>query len=120
MNLYDVLLPESPYVFHDIDHGFCINTEDVFNLIGQLRLTGQWIPCSERLPNTNGIYIVTRRISDGFEYLNITDACYFDGSNTWHDDTRVNHERKYLADVLAWMPLPESYRAERRTDEGTD
>ena len=49
----------------------------------------QWIPCSERLPNTNGIYIVTRRISDGFECRNITDACYFDGSNTWHDDTRV-------------------------------
>ena len=73
----------------------------------------QWIPCSERLPNTNGIYIVTRRISDGFECRNITDACYFDGSNTWHDDTRVNHERKYLADVLAWMPLPEPYEERR-------
>lgn len=71
-----------------------------------------WIPCSERLPNVNGIYIVTRRISDGFECRNITDACYFDGSNTWHDDTRVNHERKYLADVLAWMPLPEPYMEE--------
>jgi len=71
-----------------------------------------WIPCSERLPNTNGIYIVTRSISDGFEYQNITDACYFDGSNTWHDDTRINHERKYLADVLAWMPLPEPARLE--------
>jgi hypothetical protein len=72
----------------------------------------QWIPCSERLPNTNGIYIVTRSISDGFEYQNITDACYFDGSNTWHDDTRINHERKYLADVLAWMPLPEPWRGD--------
>ena len=69
-----------------------------------------WIPVGERLPNTNGIFIVTRRRSDGFECRNITDACYFDGSSTWHDDTRVNHERKYLADVLAWMPLPEPYR----------
>lgn len=68
-----------------------------------------WTPCKERPPKTNGIYIVTRRISDGFECQNITDACYFDGSNTWHDDTRINHERKYLADVLAWMPLPEPY-----------
>lgn len=77
----------------------------------------QWIPCSERLPNANGIYIVTRKISDGFECQNITDACYFDGSNTWHDDTRVNHERKYLADVLAWMPLPEPYREDEDETE---
>ena len=72
----------------------------------------EWIPCSERLPNTNGIYIVTRRRSDGFECRNLTDACYFDGTSTWHDDTRVNHGRKYLTDVLAWMPLPEPYRGD--------
>lgn len=72
----------------------------------------KWIPCSERLPNTIGIYSVTRGMSDGFEYRNITDACYFDGLNTWHDDTRVNHERKYLADVLAWMPLPDPWEGE--------
>lgn len=70
----------------------------------------EWIPCSERLPNINGIYIVTRRRSDGFECRNLTDACYFDGTSTWHDDTRVNHGRKYLADVLAWMPLPKPYK----------
>ena len=70
----------------------------------------RWIPCSERLPVQNGVYVVTRTISDGFEYGNITDCCYFDGTNTWHDDTRVNHGRKYLADVIAWQPLPESYR----------
>lgn len=47
MTLYDALLPESPYVFYDSDHGFCINTEDVFNLIEQLQLTGHWIPRSD-------------------------------------------------------------------------
>ena len=70
----------------------------------------RWIPCSERMPKQNGVYVVTRNISDGFECRNITDACYFDGTNTWHDDTRVNHSREYLTDVLAWMPLPEPYR----------
>lgn len=69
-----------------------------------------WVSCSERLPHTYGIYIVTRRISDGFECRNITDACYFDGLNTWYDDTRVNFERKYLTDVLAWIKLPEPYK----------
>lgn len=71
-----------------------------------------WISCRDRLPDCNGIYIVTRIISDGFECRNIVDTCYFDGSNTWHDDTRVNHERKCLADVLAWCELPEPYREE--------
>lgn len=90
------------------EDGYC---ERFYGKTGNfIDLIPRWIPCSERLPNTNGIYIVTRRISDGFEYQNITDACYFDGSNTWHDDTRVNHERKYLVDVLAWMPLPEPYK----------
>ena len=69
-----------------------------------------WIPCSKALPQKNGVYVVTRNISDGFECRNITDACYFDGADTWHDDTRVNHSREYLTDVLAWMPLPEPYK----------
>lgn len=73
----------------------------------------RWIPVSERLPNTNGVYNVTRKISDGFECRNISDACYYDGINTWHDDTRVNHGRRYLTDVIAWMPLPEPYKENR-------
>ena len=39
----------------------------------------QWIPCGERLPRTNGVYNVTRKISDGFECRNISDSCYYDG-----------------------------------------
>ena len=72
----------------------------------------RWIPCSERLPKQNGIYNVTRYISDGFECREITDACYYDGANTWHDDTKVNHGRHYLKDVIAWMPLPEPWKGE--------
>ena len=86
--------------------------DEVEKYVEHEKSAGGWIPCSERLPNTNGIYIVTRRRSDGFECRNLTDACYFDGTSTWHDDTRVNHGRKYLTDVLAWMPLPEPYRGD--------
>lgn len=73
----------------------------------------RWIPCSERMPDTNGVYNVTRKISDGFVCRNISDTCYYDGSNTWHDDTRVNHERRYITDVIAWMPLPKPYGGEQ-------
>ena len=73
----------------------------------------RWIPVSERLPETDGVYIVTRRLFDNqidTEPYYMVDACYFDGSNTWHNDNRINHERNYLTDIIAWMPLPEPYR----------
>lgn len=65
----------------------------------------KWVPCSKRLPDTSGVYIITRIIEEHF----IVDVSYFDGSNTWHADNRVNHGRDYLKDVIAWMPLPEPY-----------
>ena len=69
---------------------------------------GGWIPVSERKPNSCGVYIVARWFIDGCRREILTDACYFDGSNTWHDDTRVNHSRPYLTDkIVAWMSLPE-------------
>ena len=68
---------------------------------------GGWIPINERKPNSCGTYIVARWFIDGCRRKILTDACYFDGSNTWHDDTRVNHSRPYLTDkIVAWMPLP--------------
>ena len=68
-----------------------------------------WIPVECKLPKTNGIYNVARHIDGHF----ISDSSYFDGQNTWHSDNRVNHSRPYLADVIAWQPLPEPYRPER-------
>ena len=70
------------------------------------RSTGEWIPVEERLPRRNGCYNVTRII----EETEISDVCYFDGQNTWHNDNRVNHGRPYLTDITAWQPLPEPYK----------
>ena len=72
------------------------------------RSQDEWIPVSERLPNRNGVYNVTRRTEEG---NCLTDSCYFDGTDTWHDDTRINHGRKYLnGQIISWMPLPEPYK----------
>lgn len=72
--------------------------------------TGRWIPVSEGLPKSAGVYIVTREFTDGFEYADLTDACYFDGTSTWHNDNRINHGREYVdKKIKAWMPLPEPY-----------
>lgn len=72
-----------------------------------------WIPVSERLPNFAGTYLVTRYFPNNVmnpKYL--VDACFFDGSDTWHNDNRINHERKYLTNIVAWLEEPEPYKAE--------
>lgn len=73
----------------------------------------KWIPVSERLPESAGVYIISRWFSDGCESMILTDACYFDGTSTWHNDNRINHSRDYVDEkIIAWMPLPEPYKAE--------
>ena len=61
-----------------------------------------WIPCSERLPNKSGWYVVTvcghERIVDVLPY-----------NSGWNGVTTKQ-------EVVAWMPLPEPYKqkTERR------
>ena len=74
----------------------------------------EWIPCSERLPNCNGCYLVWRPHFFGGE-IGMPAICYFDGQDTWHDSygvdfTRILNEK----DVIAWMPLPAPYNADMR------
>ncbi len=79
--------------------------------IDQQPTAQQWILCSERLPNTSGTYIVTRWFCKGeSDERLLPDACYFDGTDTFYDDTRINHSRPYVTDsIVAWMPLPNPY-----------
>lgn len=71
-------------------------------------LTG-WIPVEERLPKTEDGYAhVMVSMDDGF--VCTTDYTDNDGFELWADS----------GEVLAWMPLPESYRPEsgkENTDE---
>ena len=63
------------------------------------RAIGAWIPCSERLPDKNGWYLVTVQ-----GYGTLTDVSLYsaDGS-AWGD---VSAKQK----VIAWMPLPKPYK----------
>lgn len=56
----------------------------------------RWIPCSERLPTTPGRYLVTQKRPYG-QYVM---TAYFDRNEFWDE-------------AVAWMPLPEPYKAER-------
>lgn len=57
---------------------------------------GEWISVSERLPEKDGQYLVTYDREDEIK-VNIS---YFDRHGFW------------IGNVVAWMPLPEPYKAE--------
>lgn len=72
--------------------------------------TPRWIPVSERLPKSSGVYIVSRWFSDGEESAILTDANYYDGNGDWYNDNRINWGRDLVTDkIVAWMPLPKPY-----------
>ena len=72
--------------------GFLKDTAESF--MRENQSAQQWIPCSERLPDQNGKYLVVGRQ----KAINILK---FDGGR-WYGKWGV----------VAWMPLPETYREE--------
>lgn len=73
---------------------------------GTLFSKGHWIPVSERLPEENGQYLVTVKNLTGYEqlYNNVFECEFFEKDwifKGWKDNK-----------VIAWMPLPEPYKAE--------
>ena len=66
---------------------------------GKAEAQQRWIPCSERLPEERQEILATT-----------TD-------NAWGDVVIIRTYYKEMhKSVIAWMPLPKPYRAERRTD----
>ena len=85
--------------------------EDVTRLLSLE--SSDWISVSKRLPKIAGVYRVTRYYPNNVMNPNyLVDACFFDGSNTWYSDNRINHERAYADNVIAWQENPEPYKAE--------
>lgn len=61
----------------------------------------RWVPVSERLPGNSGYYLVT---------------CGDDARSQEVDLYHHEMNRFVMYDVIAWMPLPEPYKAERREE----
>ena len=82
----------------------------------------RWIPCSERLPEANGRYLVTRGLNacgslwNRVYITNYSDLMGLKSERIWWDGNVGKSDFERIDDVIAWMPLPEPY-AERRTDE---
>jgi hypothetical protein len=71
--------------------------------------TPKWIPCSERLPEEDGEYLVTIKWKGSY-------------SGDVYTETNIGEYRKKSKDwdrvgITAWMPLPEPYKAESEDKE---
>lgn len=75
----------------------------------QLREQTRWISVSERQPEENGNYLAFYYTSDGTTDLEFMMVDHCNAGGGWlHEE---NGEKAYKK-VKAWMPLPESYKAE--------
>jgi len=76
----------------------------------------RWIPVSERLPEEDGQYLITvkyKHVNDNYEDVYAEHGEWFDGR--W-DMFCFGHCGE-VEDIIAWMPLPESYNAESEDKE---
>ena len=69
----------------------------------------RWIPCSERLPEEDGQYLITvkyKHVNDSYEDVYAEHGDWFDGK--W--DMFCFEHCGEVEDIIAWMPLPEPYK----------
>lgn len=85
--------------------------EEIIEFVKE-RVNNEWIPCKERLPESNGKYMVTWVGVSGNIYVDILSYGYADDAETnpcWY-----NYDSEYGEcihhDVTAWMPLPMPYK----------
>lgn len=91
-------LEDLPKCFYKDYKGAYIALKGVIRIIASQPPADQWIPCSERLPEEEGYYIVTYNL-EGYKVI---DRTFF--SETYGAFMR------YGQAVTAWMPLPEPYK----------
>ena len=79
-----------------------VSMEDFEIWLEEQPRVGEWIPCSERLPEETGLYQVT--VNDNDEPV-IT-AMYLKEVDIWSFHSGYSDRLK----VIAWMPLPPAYK----------
>lgn len=95
--------------------------EDHRQLVGwlkelkQLREQTRWIPVSERLPEEDGQYIITVKYKheEGYEDIYVEHGEWDNGKWDMFGFGHCGEVEK----ILAWMPLPEPYKAESEESE---
>ena len=107
----DIYVPSIESTFLDDAKNCAIHS--AIEELEQKPKTGDWILVSERLPeNTQPVLMTIRRMSKLYNHEPFITVGYISwNQTTWwcaHDGDCVRNE----IEVLAWMPLPEPYKAE--------
>lgn len=71
-----------------------------------------WIPCSERLPEEDGQYLITvkyKHVNDNYEDVYAEHGEWYEGR--W-DMFCFGHCGE-VEDIIAWMPLPKPWKGEQ-------
>ena len=93
------------YLFYDLRHKLWSIKASQYKG-EELRINGSaWIPCSERLPEEQGQYLVTFPLCNGDPWVYVLSFCkgkFYETDDEWGD---VEYD-----DVTAWMPLPEPWK----------
>ncbi|MBR0340663.1 MAG: DUF551 domain-containing protein [Oscillospiraceae bacterium] len=96
------------------------------SVIEALEQEPNWIPCSKKKPDEGGEYLLWGKIDENEEedYCFIGDYHEFDetfGTEISHYDPKtlgfIDAEIEEYYSVVAWMPLPEPYKAESEEEE---
>ena len=88
------------------------------NTIKRQPKVGEWIPCSERLPNINSTVLVQRGTYAECKGKPIIDIAKFINRKTGFFEREKGFYQAWYSmplkydDVIAWMPLPEPYKGE--------
>lgn len=78
----------------------------------------RWIPCSERLPDKNGRYLVTRGLKacnsiwNRVYIVNYSDLMGLKAEKIWWDGNVGKSDFQKINDVVAWRELSEPWRGE--------
>lgn len=92
--------------------------QDILDLPSVTPQQTRWIPVSERFPEENGRYLVTRGLNacgalwNRVYIINYSDLMGLKSERIWWDGNVGKSDFKRIDDVIAWMPLPTIYQGE--------
>lgn len=97
--------------YYIIDESTFNQVKQLNEVIDELERETRWIPVRERLPDKFGQYICTLLDKDGkfIELLEWNET--FGGS--WQTVLEGEDSYSDIGNVIAWMPLPQSYKADK-------